>query len=85
MEHEVRHAEFQYWCAAVLRKSHLRQAARLEDVPMEDRSVATMDQVAHHTAEARAQERVMHEAIRRAQALEAQAILAMEERHDDDE
>lgn len=78
----VREAEFRYCVAAVRRASHLRQLAELERVPMADRTVAMMRSAAHHSREARDQERVMNDAVQRAQALEAQALLATEEHND---
>lgn len=81
---EIEAAEFQYAVAAVLRASHMRQVKALLDTRMADRTVAMLAKVAHHKREARQQEHVMQDAIRRAQALEAQFFLAAEEEPDDD-
>lgn len=82
MAYQVEEAQFRYAVAHVLRDSHQRKADELARTPMEDRTVAMLEQLAHHKAEVRAQERVMNDCVMRAEALEAQALLATEEHND---
>jgi len=74
MLERVRHLEFQYAVAQVKRASHLRQLKKLEDAPMQDRTLAHQRQLAHHKGEVRAHEQVMRDSIREAQRLESAAM-----------
>lgn len=80
---EVQEAEFRHALAAFQREKCLAKAAAIREVPMGERTVAMLEQLAHYTREARAHEQAMNDAIRRAQAVEARANIATEERHDD--
>lgn len=70
---------FQYVVAQVKRDSHRRQAKAIEAMPLDKQTVALLEQLAHHKRERRAQERVMNDALRLAQQLEAKALLTEDE------
>lgn len=70
LEEKVVDQAFHHAVATMRRRRHLRALEELEKKPLEARTVAHQQQVAHHRREARAQEHVMRDTIREAQRLE---------------
>lgn len=76
--HQAEEAMLAYAVASMLRGSYLRRVEYLAGKDLEEQTVAMLDERAHYTREARAQERVMSDALRKAQQLNELATTALE-------